>query len=307
MGTPYPNPISPSQTRIGWIGIGVMGAAMASRLLSAGYSLTIYARTPSKAHPLQSQGAQLAHSPFQLAQVSDVVFTMVGHPPDVRSNILDPETGLLWGLRPNSVSVDMTSSHPALAREIFNAARAKDCWTVDAPVSGGDIGAREGKLAILAGGDASVVEWLAPLFDVLGKVTYVGPAGSGQNCKIANQIVVGGNLLGLSEGLVFAERAGLDVQQFMEAVRGGAAGSMVMELFGDRIIGRDFRPGGFAEYMVKDLGMGVDVVEENEEGRVAVLPGAALCKQLFSGMVANGDGKLGGQGLITVIERLNGK
>ncbi|VVA21315.1 PREDICTED: NAD(P)-dependent oxidoreductase [Prunus dulcis] len=216
---------------------------------------------------------------------------MVGHPRDVRSNILDPETGLLWGLRPNSVSVDMTSSHPALAREIFNAARAKDCWTVDAPVSGGDIGAREGKLAILAGGDASVVEWLAPLFDVLGKVTYVGPAGSGQNCKIANQIV----------------RAGLDVQQFMEAVRGGAAGSMVMELFGERIIGRDFRPGGFAEYMVKDLGMGVDVVEENEEGRVAVLPGAALCKQLFSGMVANGDGKLGGQGLITVIERLNGK
>lgn len=307
MGTPYPNPISPSQTRIGWIGIGVMGAAMASRLLSAGYSLTIYARTPSKAHPLQSQGAQLAYSPFQLAQLSDVVFTMVGHPPDVRSNILDPETGLLWGLRPNSVSVDMTSSHPALAREIFNAARAKDCWTVDAPVSGGDIGAREGKLAILAGGDASVVEWLAPLFDVLGKVTYVGPAGSGQNCKIANQIVVGGNLVGLSEGLVFAERAGLDVQQFMEAVRGGAAGSMVMELFGDRIIGRDFRPGGFAEYMVKDLGMGVDVVEENEEGRVAVLPGAALCKQLFSAMVANGDGKLGGQGLITVIERLNGK
>lgn len=307
MGTPYPNPISPSQTRIGWIGIGVMGAAMASRLLSAGYSLTIYARTPSKAHPLQSQGAQLAYSPFQLAQLSDVVFTMVGHPPDVRSNILDPETGLLWGLRPNSVSVDMTSSHPALAREIFNAARAKDCWTVDAPVSGGDIGAREGKLAILAGGDASVVEWLAPVFDVLGKVTYVGPAGSGQNCKIANQIVGGANLVGLSEGLVFAERAGLDVQQFMEAVRGGAAGSMVMELFGDRIIGRDFRPGGFAEYMVKDLGMGVDVVEENEEGRVAVLPGAALCKQLFSAMVANGDGKLGGQGLITVIERLNGK
>ncbi|CAL2236359.1 unnamed protein product [Prunus armeniaca] len=307
MGTPYPNPISPSQTRIGWIGIGVMGAAMASRLLSAGYSLTIYARTPSKAHPLQSQGAQLADSPFQLAQLSDVVFTMVGHPPDVRSNILDPETGLLWGLRPNSVSVDMTSSHPALAREIFNAARAKDCWTVDAPVSGGDIGAREGKLAILAGGDASVVEWLAPVFDVLGKVTYVGPAGSGQNCKIANQIVGGANLVGLSEGLVFAERAGLDVRQFMEAVRGGAGGSMVMELFGERIIGRDFRPGGFAEYLVKDLGMGVDIVEENEEGRVAVLPGAALCKQLFSGMVANGDGKLGGQGLITVIERLNGK
>lgn len=284
-----------------------MGAAMATRLLSAGYSVTVYARTPSKAQPLQSLGAQLADFPFHLAQLCDVVFTMVGHPQDVRSNVLHPETGILSGISPNSVTVDMTSSHPALAREIFTAARAKNCWSVDAPVSGGDIGAREGKLAILAGGDASVVEWLAPLFDILGKATYVGPAGSGQSCKIANQIVVGGNLLGLSEGLVFAEQAGLDVRQFMEAVRGGAAGSMVMELFGERMIGRDFRPGGFAEYMVKDLGMGVDVVEESEDERVVVLPGAALCKQLYSGMVANGDGKLGTQGLITAIERLNGK
>ncbi|CAN6678547.1 unnamed protein product [Malus baccata var. baccata] len=307
MGTPYPNPISPTRTRVGWIGIGVMGAAMATRLLSTGYSVTVYARTPSKAQPLQSLGAQLADSPFHLAQLCDVVFTMVGHPQDVRSNVLHPETGVLSGISPNSVTVDMTSSHPALAREIFTAARAKNCWSVDAPVSGGDIGAREGKLAILAGGDASVVEWLAPLFDILGKATYVGPAGAGQSCKIANQIVVGGNLLGLSEGLVFAEQAGLDVRQFMEAVRGGAAGSMVMELFGERMIGRDFRPGGFAEYMVKDLGMGVDVVEESEDERVVVLPGAALCKQLYSGMVANGDGKLGTQGLITAIERLNGK
>lgn len=307
MGTPYPNPISPTRTRVGWIGIGVMGAAMATRLLSAGYSVTVYARTPSKAQPLQSLGAQLADFPFHLAQLCDVVFTMVGHPQDVRSNVLHPETGILSGIGPNSVTVDMTSSHPALAREIFTAARAKNCWSVDAPVSGGDIGAREGKLAILAGGDASVVEWLAPLFDILGKATYVGPAGSGQSCKIANQIVVGGNLLGLSEGLLFAEQAGLDVRQFMEAVRGGAAGSMVMELFGERMIGRDFRPGGFAEYMVKDLGMGVDVVEESEDERVVVLPGAALCKQLYSGMVANGDGKLGTQGLITAIERLNGK
>ncbi|XP_062030423.1 probable 3-hydroxyisobutyrate dehydrogenase-like 2, mitochondrial [Rosa rugosa] len=306
MGTPYPNPISPAQTRIGWIGIGVMGAAMASRLISAGYSLTVYARTPSKAAPLQSQGAHLADSPFQLAQRADVVFTMVGHPSDVRSNVLGPNA-LLSGLNPNCVTVDMTSSHPALAREIFAAARAKDCWSVDAPVSGGDIGAREGKLAILAGGDASVVKWLAPLFEIMGKVTYMGPAGCGQSCKIGNQIIVGANLLGLSEGLVFAERAGLDVRRFMEAVRGGAAGSKVMELFGERMIERDFRPGGFAEYMVKDMGMGVDVVEEGEDEKVVVLPGAALCKQLFSGMVANGDGKLGTQGLITAIERLNGK
>lgn len=279
---------------------------MASRLLSAGYSLTIYARTPSKSLSLQSQGARIASSPRDLAQRSDVVFTMLGHPPDVRQIVLGSD-GLLSGLNPNSVIIDTTSSHPALAREIFAAAREKACWAVDAPVSGGDIGARDGKLAIFAGGDVGVVKWLTPLFEILGRVTYMGEAGCGQSCKIANQITVGANLLGLSEGLVFAERAGLDVRLFMEAVKGGAAGSMAMELFGERIIGRDFRPGGFAEYIVKDLGMGVDVVEEAEDERVVVLPGAALCKQLFSGMVANGDGKLGTQGLITVIERINGK
>lgn len=279
---------------------------MASRLLSAGYSLTIYARTPSKSLSLQSQGARIASSPRDLAQRSDVVFTMLGHPPDVRQIVLGSD-GLLSGLNPNSVIIDTTSSHPALAREIFAAAREKACWAVDAPVSGGDIGARDGKLAIFAGGDVGVVKWLTPLFEILGRVTYMGEAGCGQSCKIANQITVGANLLGLSEGLVFAERAGLNVRLFMEAVKGGAAGSMAMELFGERIIGRDFRPGGFAEYIVKDLGMGVDVVEEAEDERVVVLPGAALCKQLFSGMVANGDGKLGTQGLITVIERINGK
>lgn len=231
---------------------------------------------------------------------------MVGHPPDVRQIVLEKD-GVLAGLNPNCATVDMTSSHPALAREIFAAARGRNCWAVDAPVSGGDVGAREGKLAIFAGGDRGIVEWLSPLFEIMGKVTYVGEAGCGQSCKIANQIVVGANLIGLSEGLVFAERAGLDKRQFLEAVRGGAAGSMAMELFGERMIDRDFRPGGFAEYMVKDLGMGVDVVEEGDDGRVVVLPGAALCKQLFSGMVANGDGKFGTQGLIRVIERINGK
>ncbi|KAK3016310.1 hypothetical protein RJ639_007290 [Escallonia herrerae] len=315
MNTPYPTPISPAQTRVGWIGIGVMGSAMATRLLSAGYALTVYARTPSKSLPLQTLGARLAGSPADVARTSDVIFTMLGHPSDVRQIVMESPASVLSGLNPNSVVVDHTSSHPALAKQIFAAAREKDCWAVDAPVSGGDIGARDGKLAILAGGDDGVVECdtlfsipkssAGALFDLMGRATYLGGAGSGQSCKIANQITVGANLLGLSEGLVFAERAGLDVGRFMEAVRGGAAGSMVMELFGERMIGRDFKPGGFAEYMVKDLGMGVDVVEEGEE--VVALPGAALCKQLFSGMVANGDGKLGTQGLVTVIERMNGK
>lgn len=307
METPYPEPISPGKTRIGWIGIGVMGAAMASRLLSAGYSITIYARSPSKALPLQSEGAQLVDSPYEVAKCSDVVFTMVGHPSDVRSVVLDTNHGILAGLNPGGVIVDSTTSSPAQAREIFQAAKAKGCHSIDSPVSGGDIGARDGKLAIFAGGDQSVVNWLSPLYEVLGKVTYMGQAGCGQSCKIANQIVVGANLLGLSEGLVFADKAGLDARKLLDAVRTGAAGSMVMELFGGRMIDRDFKAGGFAEYMVKDMGMGVDVVEESEDERVPVLPGAALGKQLFAGMVANGDGNLGTQALITVIERLNGK
>ncbi|KAJ6947709.1 hypothetical protein NC651_002166 [Populus alba x Populus x berolinensis] len=307
METPYPEPISPGKTRIGWIGIGVMGAAMASRLLSAGYFITIYARSPSKALPLQSEGAQLVDSPYEVAKCSDVVFTMVGHPSDVRSVVLDTNHGILAGLNPGGVIVDSTTSSPAQAREIFQAAKAKGCHSIDSPVSGGDIGARDGKLAIFAGGDQSVVNWLSPLYEVLGKVTYMGQAGCGQSCKIANQIVVGANLLGLSEGLVFADKAGLDARKLLDAVRIGAAGSMVMELFGGRMIDRDFKAGGFAEYMVKDMGMGVDVVEESDDERVPVLPGAALGKQLFAGMVANGDGNLGTQALITVIERLNGK
>lgn len=282
-----------------------MGAAMASRLLAAGYSLTVYARNPSKALTLQSQGAQLADSPVSLARQSDVVFTMLGHPSDVRQIVLGPN-GLLSGLNPGGVLVDTTSSHPGLAREIYAAAREKNCWSVDSPVSGGDIGARDGKLAILAGGDSGVVEWLTPLYNVMGKGTYEGAPGCGMSCKIANQMIVAANMLGLSEGLVFAERAGLDKQQWMDAVRGGAAGSKAMELFGGRMIERDFRPGGYAEYMVKDLGMGVDIVEEEDE-RVAVLPGAALNKQLFEVMVANGDGKLGAQGFISVIEKMNGR
>ncbi|CAH9130623.1 unnamed protein product [Cuscuta epithymum] len=300
----YPEPISPPQTRIGWIGIGVMGGAMASRLLSAGYTVTLYARTSSKAATLQSQGACLAESPADVARHSDVVFTVLGHPSDVRQIVLEGPDSVLSSLNPNTVIVDHTSSHPALARRISDCAAEKECWAVDAPVSGGDIGAKEGKLSIFAAGNEDVVKWLKPLFDVMGKATYMGGPGKGQSCKIANQISVGANLLGLSEGLVFAEKAGLDKGEFLEAIRGGAAGSMVMELLGKRMIEKDYRAGGFAEYMVKDMGMGVDV---GEEEMVVVLPGAALGKQLFSGMVANGDGKLGIQGLITVIERLNGK
>ncbi|KAK7246859.1 hypothetical protein RIF29_41729 [Crotalaria pallida] len=300
----YPNPITPTRTRIGWIGIGVMGGAMASRLISNGYSLTLYARNPSKLLPFQSsQGPHFATSPKHVAESCDVVFTMLGHPPDVRSVVLEQ---VVSGLSPDCVTVDMTSSHPDLAKQIFTAARARGCWSVDAPVSGGDVGAKDGNLAIFAGGESAVVEWLKPLFEILGKVTYMGQAGCGQSCKIANQIAISSNLVGLSEGLVFAEQAGVDLKQFLEAIRGGAAGSNALELFGDRMIQRNWG-GGFIGYMVKDLGMGLDFGDKGEDDKAVVLPGASLNKQLFSSMVAIGNGMHGPQGLITVIQRINGK
>lgn len=310
-----PSRIRPGSTRVGWIGTGVMGAAMAARIQSAGYQLTIYARNPSK--PLTSSllrspgGAHLAASPAALAASSDVVFTMVGHPSDVRSVLLHPATGVLSSLPPGAVIVDCTSSNPDLAREIASAAAARHCHAVDAPVSGGDVGARDGRLAILAGADdEAVIRRLLPLFEILGKVTYMGPSGSGQSAKIANQIAVTGSMLGISEAVLFAERAGLDASKFLAAIRRGAAGSNAMEIYGDRIVGRDLGPGGFAEYLVKDLGMALSTDAADNAGGTApspsALPGTALFRQLYLAMVASGDGKLGSQGLISVLQRING-
>ncbi|MQL84112.1 hypothetical protein Taro_016607, partial [Colocasia esculenta] len=306
----YPSPVRPGRTRVGWIGVGFMGAHMAARLQSAGYSLSVFARTPSKALPLIQAGARLAASPADVARHSDVVFTIVSHPSDVRSLALGPDGLLSAG--PGLVVVDMTTSSPALAREIAAAARSGGCWAVDAPVSGGDAGAREGRLAIFAGGEEGVVEWLSPLFETMGKPTRMGGAGCGQHAKLANQVVVAANLLGLSEAAAFAGRAGLDCGAFVAAVGAGAAGSRVMELFAEKMVGRDFVPGGFSEYMVKDLGMALTTEEEGggdggggRGGEALALPGAALCRQLFQAMVANGDGKMGIQGLLTVLDRIN--
>jgi 3-hydroxyisobutyrate dehydrogenase len=301
----FPAPVQPGATRVGWIGIGVMGGAMAKRLLAAGYAVTAYARTPSRAESLVAAGASLADSPAAVAAASDVVFTMVGNPGDVRAVVLDPAAGALAGLRRGGVLVDCTSSSPSLAREVAAAAAAAGCHAVDAPVSGGDVGARDGTLAVFAGGDEAVVAWLAPLFASLGRATRMGAPGSGQSSKIANQVAVAGAVVGLGEAVSFARAAGLDAPLFLGAVSRGAAWSRVMDVFGGRLLRREFASGGSVRYIVKDLGMALEVGDGGEE-EVNVLPGAALYRQMFSAMVANGDGDLSLQGLITVIERLNG-
>ncbi|XP_008242486.1 PREDICTED: probable 3-hydroxyisobutyrate dehydrogenase-like 1, mitochondrial [Prunus mume] len=293
--------VSPSNTRVGWIGTGVMGRSMCTHLLKAGYSLTVFNRTLSKAQPLVDLGAHLAHSPNAVASQSDVVFSIVGYPSDVRSVLLDPTTGALSGLRPGGILVDMTTSEPSLAVEISSAAAAKSCFSVDAPVTGGDVGAKNGTLAILAGGDENVILKLAPLFALMGKVNYMGGSGKGQFAKLANQIVIASTMVGLVEGMVFAHKAGLDVGLFLNAIKVGAAGSKLLDSYGGRILKRDFEPGFYVNHFVKDLGI---CLKECQNMGLA-LPGLALAQQLYLSLKAHGEGNLGTQALIVALERLN--
>lgn len=293
--------VTPSTTRIGWIGTGVMGRSMAGHLLSAGYSLTVFNRTSSKAQPLLDRGAKLAGSPGDVARASDVVFLIVGYPSDVRRVALDPSEGVLSGLAPGSVLVDMTTSDPALAAEIADAALAVSCAAVDAPVSGGDRGARTGTLSIFAGGDKSVVQKLEPLFGCMGTVTYMGQPGQGQRTKLGNQIAIASTMVGLVEGMVYAHKAGLDVERWMDAISTGAAGSKSLELNGKRILKRDMEAGFYVHHFVKDLGI---CLKECQSMGLA-LPGLALAHQLYVSLMAHGEGELGTQALILAIERLN--
>ncbi|PKA64635.1 putative 3-hydroxyisobutyrate dehydrogenase-like 1, mitochondrial [Apostasia shenzhenica] len=298
---PLGGTISHSTTRVGWIGTGVMGSSMASHILAAGYTLTVFNRTPSKAQHLLDRGASLADSPLAVARASDVVFLIVGYPSDVRRAVLDPAAGVLAGLSPGSVLVDMTTSDPALASEIFEAATAVSCSSVDAPVSGGDRGARTGTLSIFAGGDEASVRRLTPLFQCMGTVRYMGGPGLGQRAKLGNQISIASTMLGLVEGMVYAHKAGLDVGKWMEAISTGAAGSKSLELYGKRILERDMEAGFYVHHFVKDLGI---CLKECQSMGLA-LPGLALAQQLYVSLMAHGEGGLGTQALILAIERLN--
>lgn len=294
-------PITPANTRLGWIGTGVMGQSMCAHLIRAGYALTVFNRTLSKAQPLIDMGARLAASPSAVASDSDVVFSIVGYPSDVRSVLLDPSSGALSTLRPGGVLVDMTTSDPSLAVEIASAAAARSCASVDAPVSGGDRGARNAALAIFAGGDEAVVRRVSPLLEVLGKVSYMGGAGKGQFAKLGNQITIASGMVGLVEGMVYAHKAGLDVRVFLEAIAGGAAGSRSLDLYGRRILERDLAAGFYVNHFVKDLGI---CLKECQRMGLA-LPGLALAQQLYLSLVAHGEGNLGTQALILAVERIN--
>ena len=205
--------IVPGKTRIGWIGTGVMGSSMAAHLLNKGYAATVFNRTRDKAKPLLDRGAQWGDSPKAVAQKSDIIFSIVGFPHDVREVILGSD-GALNGASAGSVLVDMTTSDPSLAREIYQAAQARQVASVDAPVSGGDVGAREARLSIMVGGDKEVVERIRPLFEVMGKtIVYQGPAGAGQHTKMVNQILIATAMIGICEALLYGHKAGLDLMR----------------------------------------------------------------------------------------------
>lgn len=296
-----PEAISPDRTKVGWIGTGVMGKPMCGHILKAGYRVTLYNRTKAKAEELIARGAKWAGSPREVAEEADVVFTMVGYPEDVREVYLGPN-GILAGAKRGSIMVDMSTSQPSLAVEIYSRAKAIGAHALDAPVSGGDIGAREATLSIMIGGDRDIAERVKPLFQLMGKsIRYMGPAGSGQSAKLCNQILIASTMIGVVECLLYAHKSGLDLMDVIAAVGSGAAGCWSINNLGPRIVRRDFDPGFMVEHFVKDMGI---ALEEAKRMNLA-LPGLAMAQQFYVALKAKGKGRLGTQALALVLEELN--
>jgi len=291
----------PGETRVGWIGTGVMGRWMCQHLMSKGYTATVYNRSRDKAAPLLDAGAAWADTPQAVAEKSDVVFAIVGFPADVRSVFLGPQ-GALAGARPGCILVDMTTSDPSLAREIYDAARAKGVASVDAPVSGGDVGAKNAALSIMIGGDADAVAALTPLLECMGKtIVHQGGPGSGQHTKMVNQILISSNMVAVCEGLLYGYKAGLDLEKVFQSVSVGAAGSKALEVLGPRIMARNFEPGFYVEHFIKDMGI---ALQEAKAMNLA-LPGLALANQLYIALQAQGYGRKGTQALMLALEHVS--
>lgn len=253
---------------IAWIGTGVMGQHMAAHLMRAGHRLTVFTRTAEKAAALVEAGAQLAESPAEAARGKDAVFLMVGYPSDVEQVVLG-EQGVLGAMTAGTVLVDCTTSTPELAQRIWQLAADKGVVSFDAPVSGGDIGAREARLTVFLGGDAEHVDTVKPLLEPMaGAINYMGPAGSGAHAKMANQIFIASTMMSLCEGLMYAKAAGLDPAQVVQACSSGAAGSRSLDLYAGRILSRDWAPGFYVEHYLKDL-------------RVCIAPAGLLLLQLL--------------------------
>ena len=294
--------ITPGKTRIGWIGTGVMGNSMCGHLIKAGFAATVHTRTPAKAEHLVNQGAKWAASPKEVAEASDVIFAIVGFPADVREVFLGKD-GALAGSKAGNILVDMTTSEPSLAVEIAEAAKAKGVFAVDAPVSGGDIGAREARLSIMIGGDKEIVDALQPCWQAMGKtIVHQGGPGAGQHTKIVNQILISTMMIGVCEALLYGYKAGLNLETVMQSVSTGAAGSWSLSNLGPRMMANNFDPGFFVEHFVKD--MGIALAESKRMG--LSLPGLALAEQLYLSVKAKGFGRNGTHALLLALSEMSG-
>jgi len=288
---------------IGWVGTGVMGSSMAGHLQKAGHNLSVFNRSKEKTDGLVSNGAKWCSSPAEVAANSEIVFTIVGHPADVQEVYLG-ENGILKAESPCSIVVDMTTSQPSLAKTLFEQAAKKGVESLDAPVSGGDVGARDAKLAIMVGGKKEIFDKVFPLFQLMGPtISYMGGPGAGQHTKVCNQIVVAGNMIGTCESLLYASKQGLDKQQVIDIVGKGAASSWAINNLGPRIAKGNYDPGFFVEHFIKDMGIALD-----EAAAIGLsLPGLALVWQLYIAVKAQGHGRSGTQALFLALQALNGE
>ncbi len=278
---------------VGFIGIGVMGKSMARRLMEAGHSLHVYSRTKAKTDELVAAGALYHADPASLAPFCEVIITMVGYPHDVKEVYLG-EQGLVHHAKPGTVLVDMTTSSPALAKRIYEEARSRGLAALDAPVSGGDIGAREGRLSIMVGGDRSVFDNVQDVFKAMGsQIVYQGEAGAGQHTKMCNQIAIASNMMGVCEAIVYADKAGLQPEIVLQSISSGAAGSWSLNQLAPRMLKGDFAPGFYVKHFIKDMAIALQSAEEmNIE-----LPGLKTAKALYDRLAEMGEEDSGTQAL----------
>ena len=283
-----------AKTKNWFIGIGVMGKSMADNLLKAGYEVMVYTRTKQKAESLLAKGAKWFDSAKALAQNVDVIISMVGYPQDVAEIYLG-ENGVIKNLKPQSIIIDMTTSSPKLAQEIYQEAQKYEIKSLDAPVSGGDVGAKNGTLAIMVGGDKEVYEEVLPIFEAMGKtICYFGKAGSGQYAKMSNQIAIASNMMGVCEAVAYAKKCGLNPQDLLDVISTGAAGSWSLSNLAPRMLKGDFAPGFFIKHFIKDMKIAIESADEMNLD----LPGLKLAKSLYEKLAKEGYENNGTQALL---------
>ncbi|AOC90816.1 NAD(P)-dependent oxidoreductase [Bacillus amyloliquefaciens] len=278
---------------VGFIGLGVMGNSMAAHILEAGYPVLVYTRTKQKAEEILNKGAVWQETVKDLSEKADIIITMVGYPSDVEGIYLG-ENGILRHAKEGAFVIDMTTSKPSLAKKIAEKAKEKSIHALDAPVSGGDIGARNGTLAIMAGGEKEAFEACLPLFSVMGEnIQYQGPAGSGQHTKMCNQIAIAAGMVGVAEAMAYAEKSGLNPEQVLKSITTGAAGSWSLSNLAPRMLKGDFAPGFYVKHFIKDMGIALEEAELMGEE----MPGLALAKSLYDKLSAQGEENSGTQSI----------